>query len=308
MIRSRQSGFIAALAAMGALLAACGGGGSNSSGSATGALTIATKDFTENRVMGVMAKKLLEKKGFTVKLTEISGNAAIRTGLTSAQYDGYYEYIGTAEADVFHLTQFVSDPVAAVAKLNELDASNKVQWLPAAAKFEDADVLLVKDTAKYGDTMTKLAAYEKGHPDTLWCIQQEFKSRPIGMPLLQSAYGLVVPDQKINPLKEALAVKSLASADSGRCEVAQGFSTDANIKVLGLTIVKDDKAVTPSQSFAPAFLKATVDKYPSIKDALQPIVDNFTTDDSIQMQKDIDVDHKNIDTVVEAYLKAKGAL
>src|SRR3979490_111094 len=176
MIRSRRKPFLAALAGLAFVLAACGGGGSTSSGSSGttgGTLNLAFKNFSENSIMAQMTKILLEKHGYTVNLKEIAGNASIRAGLETKQYDGYWEYLGTGLVDVHNVTDssVIGDSAKAVSKLNELDSAKGIVGLDPASKFNDPDVLVVKssDTGKYGSTMTELATYVKANPSTKLC-------------------------------------------------------------------------------------------------------------------------------------------
>jgi osmoprotectant transport system substrate-binding protein len=312
-VKLRHKAFMAAVAGMTLLISACGGGGGSTSGSGGngGPISIATKNFTENRIMGVFTKLLLEKKGhgFTVTLKEISGNASVRDGLTGGQYDGYWEYLGTGLIDVFKQTETIADPVAAVAKLNQLDAPNKITWLPAVQNFNDPDVLLVKDTAKYGTTFSQLATYLAANPRTKVCLQAEFLTRGAGLPAIQAKYTLPAASSlNIQTLNESLAVQSLSQGGSNDCQVAQGFGTDARIKANGLTVLKDDKGALPNDSFSLSIKKETLDKYPSIKDILDPLLKNFSTDDSIAVQKKVDVDKQNIEVVATEYLKSKGLI
>src|SRR5438309_1713068 len=110
------------------VLAACGGGGSTTSGSGGGTLNLAFKNFSENSIMATMTKLLLEQHGYTVNLKEIAGNASIRAGLESKQYDGYWEYLGTGLVDIDSVTDtsIIGDPAKAAAKLNELDAAKGI--------------------------------------------------------------------------------------------------------------------------------------------------------------------------------------
>ena len=81
------------------LLSACGGS-SKSSGSGT--VTIGTKNFPEEFILGQLYKQALEAKGFTVKYKEnIGSTELIQTSLTSGRIDMYPEYTGVIVQDVF---------------------------------------------------------------------------------------------------------------------------------------------------------------------------------------------------------------
>jgi osmoprotectant transport system substrate-binding protein len=310
MIRSHQKRFIAALAAMTAVITACGSSSSGQSGSGGGPLTIAVKDFSENSLLGDMAKLLLEKKGYTVTLKQISGNTSIRDGLTSKQYDGYFEYLGTGLEDVHKYKTPIGDPQKAVDKLNELDGPNSIVWVDPTPKFNDPDVLTIRqtDVSTYGSTMTALAAYANAHKDLRFCLQDQFMIREAGYKALVNTYGFPPQDQiKLTQEKESIALQDLAAKPS-KCDVSQGFGTDPHIDTLSLQVVKDDKHALPFDGFALSILKSTLDAHPNIKDIIKPMTDIFTTADSKDLQKQVDVDKKDEIGVAKAYLKSKGLL
>src|ERR671915_418983 len=82
-----------------------GGGGQEASESADmpgegkPAVTLGTKDFTEEVVLGERYKQALEAKGYTVNLKKnIGATEIIDKALTSDEIDGYPEYLGVAVA------------------------------------------------------------------------------------------------------------------------------------------------------------------------------------------------------------------
>ena len=82
-----------------------GGGGSSSSASADQpgkgkpAITIGTKDFTEEFVLGELYARALRAKGYKVNLKRnIGATEIVDKALTSKQIDAYPEYTGVALA------------------------------------------------------------------------------------------------------------------------------------------------------------------------------------------------------------------
>src|SRR3954470_6071475 len=117
----RRRGLVAvlfALAALALFVAGCGGsdekGGSSSAGSSSASsgaaaqprqgkppITIGTKDFTEEFVLGELYKQALEAKGYTVNLKRNIGPTEITDkALTSKRIDAYPEYTGITTAVV----------------------------------------------------------------------------------------------------------------------------------------------------------------------------------------------------------------
>src|ERR671924_303551 len=78
-----------------------GGQASNQPGKGKPTVTLGTKDFTEEFVLGELYKQALEAKGYTVNLKKnIGSTEIIDTALTSGQIDGYPEYLGVTVAVV----------------------------------------------------------------------------------------------------------------------------------------------------------------------------------------------------------------
>src|SRR5690349_20338196 len=113
MIHGRSRAVLALLAAVAAIAAGCGSsnnsssggsgpsGGSSSSSSQPGkgkpAITLGTKDFTEEFVLGHLYQQALQAKGYTVNLKEnIGATEIVDKALTSHQIDAYPEYTGVS--------------------------------------------------------------------------------------------------------------------------------------------------------------------------------------------------------------------
>src|SRR6188472_240690 len=107
---------LSTLAALALFVAGCGGSDSSSSSSSSGggssassdqpgkgkpAVTIGTKDFTEEFILGELYAQALKAKGYTVNLKKNIGATEITDkALTSKQIDAYPEYTGITTAVV----------------------------------------------------------------------------------------------------------------------------------------------------------------------------------------------------------------
>ena len=74
------------------------------------AVTLGTKDFTEEFILGELYKQALEAKGYTVNLKQnIGSTELIDTALTSGKIDVYPEYTGAILAVTFHQNDAAED-------------------------------------------------------------------------------------------------------------------------------------------------------------------------------------------------------
>src|SRR3954467_5055261 len=124
-----------------------GGGGSSSSASADQpgkgkpAITIGTKDFTEEFVLGELYARALRAKGYKVNLKRnIGATEIVDKALTSKQIDAYPEYTGVALAVTFGknvLTKSAEDTAQRVKKLYE----DRGQVVSDVTPFQDVDAV-----------------------------------------------------------------------------------------------------------------------------------------------------------------------
>lgn len=93
-------------------------------------LKIGAKGFTENILAGEITKQYFEAKGVTSQLTSGMGSNVVRQAILSRQIDLYWEYTGPALVN-YHKTPGIPR-AQMVAKLNELDGPNGVEWLESS--------------------------------------------------------------------------------------------------------------------------------------------------------------------------------
>ena len=131
-------------------------------------ITIGTKNFPEEFILGELYKQALEAKGFKVDYKEnIGSTEVIQTALTSGKIDMYPEYTGVIVQDVFHKTNSPKTAAATYALAKKLEAA-KGYTLLNATPFYDTDVLAVTNATakKYGLTtisdLKKVGAFKLG--------------------------------------------------------------------------------------------------------------------------------------------------
>ena len=137
---------IPALLLTGALtLAACGGddaGGGGSAGGGEGgtdvdlsgvALSVGSKEFTEQLVLGQVVVQALEAAGADVEdKTNLTGTSVVRQALESGEIDLYYEYTGTGWITILGETEPVPGAQEQFDAVKEADAANDITWFARA--------------------------------------------------------------------------------------------------------------------------------------------------------------------------------
>jgi osmoprotectant transport system substrate-binding protein len=273
-------------------------------------ITLGGKNFTEQYLLPELAKALLEKNGFKVELkTGLPTNMARKAVLTG-EVDFYYEYTGTAYT-VFYKQddpEIMSDPQKVYNWVKEKDEEEGLVWLPPV-KLNNTYTLMMKkpQAEKLGITsISDLAAYVAKNPDDLIVgVGTEFWNRPDGFKKLAKVYGLNVPFDNIKKMSLGLAYQALKDE---QINVGMGFATDGRIAAFNFVNLEDDKQYFPVYNPAPVVRQEILDKYPEIKNILQPLAENLDTSEMQTMNKAVDVEHKSEPNVAQDWLKGKGLL
>ena len=292
----RGRGLVAALLTLAALalfVAGCGGddnGGGSSSSSSSGSssaaaaqpgkgkppITIGTKDFTEEFVLGELYKQALEAKGYTVNLKRNIGPTEITDkALTSKQIDAYPEYTGIT--------------TAVVAKDDKLSPTKEDTAREAKAFAQKNNLKSVAD-------LKNLPSFSLG-------ARPEFKSRNTGLVGMRKQYG--IENAKFKQLALGLQYQAL---DKGDVDSANVFSTDSQLASGKYTVLQDPKGVFGFQQVYFVIDKAKYDalggqQFASVIDSVNKLLTNPAMQ---SMNAAVDLDKKDPAAVAGQFLKANG--
>lgn len=300
-----------------AAVAACGGGSEDkvdaSAGSLTSqvdlkgvSITVGSKQFTEQVVLGNMLVQTLKAAGATVKdQTKLTGTDVVRKALESGEVDVYYEYTGTGWINILKNTKPVPGAEAQFEAVKKADEKNGVVWLaPAEANNTYAIAANADAVAKHGvKTVSDYAALAKKDPAAAaLCTASEFITRDDGLPGLEKTYGFDLPTANVKQLDFGLVYQQVGKGEA--CDFAVVFATDGQIVGKKLTVLEDDKGFFPSYNIAISIRK---DIYEKKKDAFDKLFAGLSAKLSGKKMTDlnaaVDVDGKPVARVVTDFLK-----
>lgn len=311
------------MVAIPAVLAACGGGNSGgsststttgsgsgcpsatTSGSGNGAsVSIGSKSFAEEELLATMTQQVLQAKGFNVTYTFQAADQAIGTALTSGTIDMYWQYTGTELGTYLNLTGFPTDPNQAFDFVKQKDAARGICWY-ANTPFDDTNGVAVKssDTATLGATLGDFGKYLTAHPNTKVCILSEFRTRPDGLPGLESKYGWPASANYID-----VATTAESSIAKGDCAAGEVFTTDSAIQANNLTVLKDDKNLFPPDNAGLLIRQDVAQKYPLIAGLMTPVAAKLTTSTMVSLNAMVEVQNQKVSDVAHTWLVQNGFL
>jgi osmoprotectant transport system substrate-binding protein len=287
-----------------------GGGGTGSSsssdeqpGAGKPAVTIGTKDFTEEFVLGNLYAQALEAKGFKVNLKEnIGATEIIDKALTSGQIDGYPEYTGVSLSVVAKDDTLAKSPEETQQLVKDF-YEKRGQAVSDATPFQDTDAIATtKEFAEKNNL--KSVADLKGIPPFTLGARPEFKNRFNGLKGMAQVYG-VKDNVKFKQLALGLQYPSL---DKGDVDTVNVFSTDAQLASGKYTVLEDPEGVFGFQN---VYFVINKDKLAELGgDDFMTVINDvnklLTEDAMTSMNAAVDLDKKKPAEVTKAFLDANG--
>ncbi len=300
---------VTALALVGGL-AACGsddsGGDTTAATAASGqpgkgkpGVTLGTKNFTEQFVLGQLYKQALEAKGFTVELKQNIGSTEIADkALRSGQIDLYPEYIGIFNTAVAGDTTTYTTVEEAYAAGKDYAEAHGYTLLPLTP-FTDVDALAVKPDYAAEHDLESVADL-KGIAGLKLGAAPEFRKRETGLVGLARVYGIT--DVTFFPLTIGLQYQAL---DGGKIDVADVFTTDGQLQKGDYVVLTDPKHIFGFQNVAPIVSTDVLEAQgPAFQQTIEAVDAKLTTEAMQQMNAAVDIDKQSPADVAEQFLAA----
>ena len=296
-----------------------GGGGGNVGGSEAGQkvrlsdleISVCSKEFTEQKILGQIAIQALEAAGATVEdRTGLAGTDAAREALTSGENDAYWEYTGTGWITLLGHTEPISDSQKQYEAVAEEDLkTNRIRWLePAPANNSFAIAVRSEAAGVLGVTsLSELGVLAQLRPeDATLCAASEFLKREDGLPGVERAYDFELPNDNIVELEEDRIYGAIDEGD--QCNFGEVFITDGRIKALDLTVLEDDERFFPFYNPSLNVRKDVIDEYPGIADVLAPISDKLDNETLQRLNAVVEMDGESEEAVARQFLRENGLL
>jgi osmoprotectant transport system permease protein len=264
-------------------------------------ITIGTKDFTEQRILGELLVQQIENKtDLNANLLDLRGTFLCHEALKAGEIDGYVEYTGTAWTGILE-----QKPLNDVSKVYDgmkqmyHDKFNVKVMSPLGFENTFALVIRKEDAQKYQlKTISDASQYT---PQWKAAFGAEFLSREDGYPGLAKIYNLKF---KQPPQEMDLGLLYQALKDK-KVDLVVGNSTDGLIPKLNLLVLNDDKKYFPPYQAVPIFKQETLTKYPEIETAIAPLLNLISAEEMQQLNYQVDEEAKPVKQVVTQFLQQK---
>jgi len=288
-------------------LVACGSDNSSddsSTGDASGELTIGSKNFTEQIVLGEIYAQALESAGYTVKTDLNLGSETVALkALRAGEISGYPEYISTALTSFYKTApeDVPGDPDEAFAKVKAEAAKDGLVAFPQTP-FASANAvgMLTSKAEELG--VTKISDLEGQSEDLMLYGSPECRQRIDCLLGLQENYGL---DPQFTPVDIGLRYEVL---DKGQADLSILFTTDAQLGASDkYTILEDDLGVLPAGNVTFLTTQEVIDKAgPQYQETIEEVQSGLTVKVMQELDARVDIDKEEASAVAADYLKASG--
>jgi osmoprotectant transport system substrate-binding protein len=314
--RLPRAALLAALAAVALLLAACSSSSSSTSGSgSTGSssssssssnvgngrsVTLGTKNFTEEFIVGALYQQALQAKGYKVVYKpNIGATEVVDKALTSGQIDAYPEYTGESAVTVGGINTTVTSAQQEYDLAKNFYAK-RGQSMSAMTPFFDTDAIAVTKAyaAKYG---LKTTADLKKIPHFTLGARPEFQGREQGAVGIQKDYG--VKNFTFKSLALGLQYQAL---DSGAINAADVFTTDPQLASGKYVVLTDPKHIFGFQNVALVINTKKLNQLggQQFMNIINQVNALLTTPAITAMNKAVAIDKQDPQTVAKTFLSA----
>jgi osmoprotectant transport system substrate-binding protein len=295
-----------------ALTAATSGCGSDGDGGKSKRLpgagkpevTLATKNFTEQYVLGELYSQALREKGFTVALKENVGSSEIvDKALVAGTIDMYPEYTGVIAQE---LAQNHRRPKTAEETYERAKAFQEKRGFavlePTPGFDADANAVRPETARKYGLKTTadlkKLGRFRYGAP-------AENRTRFQGAVGMRRVYGL--KDLVFVPLP---IERRFSALDSGRIDVAAVFTTEGQLtQKRKYVLLTDPKGIFGFQNIVPVVNERVLEEQgPEFESTLNAVSAKLTNEALQGMNGAVDLEKREPEDVAREFLRANGLL
>ena len=303
------------------LLTACGNVGSSSSDSGSGSggggtqaggkgptITVGSKNFTEEYILGNMYADALQANGFRVVRKINLGSVQINDqALQRGQIDVYPEYTGTSLETVLDYKGKAPDTpekTYQTAKKLYAQRSPSDTVLQPAPYNNTYGIFVTKSAAKKYNLKT-LADLAKASPKLTFLSFSEFQNRSDGYPNMKKNYPFKFKNiKKVNSIGGPI----YQGVQRGDGDVGVGFTTDGQLSSSDLVVMKDPKNIWPYYYPAPIVRTDVLKKHPKIKDVLNKVSKTLSVETMRKLNAKVDIDHKDPADVAKQYLQDEGIL
>lgn len=263
-------------------------------------LTVGSKNFTEQWILGELAAQQLERKLHisVERQLNLGGTMLTQEALVAGQIDLYPEYTGTALESILK-EQPGGDRHNVFARVkSEYQRRFHLVWLPPLG-FNDTFAMVVRsaDAKALGEPSLSGAAARQWRLG----VGYEFLTRPDGLQKIDQVYRFrwqgTPKTMDLGLLYQAL--------EQNQIDMAAANSTDAQLTEDKYMQLTDNSHAFPPYDACFVVRQQTLEATPGAREALTLLSGQITEQQMRQLNREVDVDHRDVGEVVRDFLRTR---
>lgn len=273
-------------------------------GNSQNTITVGSKNFTEQIIMGNMLASLIEKNTNlkVVRKLNLGGTDVAFNALKSGNVDMYVEYTGTALVDILKKPVQKNPNTVYNEVKKDFKDNYKLDWLDPLGFNNTYTLAMEPSTAKKYNINTFSDLAKVSNTLSLGCTM-EFTNRPDGYPGLKKAYNMNF--KSVKGMDTGLRYPAI---QKNNVDVIDAFLTDGMLEAFKLKVLKDDKNFFPPYYAAPLVREQTLKKHPELKSLLNKLSGQINDETMRNLNYKVDKLGEDPKTVADDFLKSKGLI
>ena len=275
-------------------------------------LTLASKNFTEQRILSAITVQYLRAKGFQVEPKTNLATVITRNAMINKQIDMTWEYTGTSLIIFNHINKRMT-PQETYDTVKKLDAKLGLVWLQPADMNNTYAFAMQRQRAEKEQirTMSQLVAkveqVRKTDPKHNWLLglDLEFAGRSDGLKPMQALYDMPLDRPQIRQMDPGLVYNAIRD---GVVDAGLVYTTDGRVKGFDLQVLEDDKGYFPSYAVTPVVRADVLQNTPGLEEALNTLSKQFNNQVITELNARVDIDYQTPQQVADAFLKQRGLI
>ena len=269
-------------------------------------ITVGSKNFTEQKVLGEIYAQALEAAGYKVKKSlDLGDEKTAQKALKQGEIDGYPEYTGTALLSLCDVStdDIPKDPAQAFDETKACFAKDGLTAYPPTPFTSSNEVAVTQETADRLK-LQKISDLKGPDKDLTLYGSPECRERTDCLLGLQQTYGLDF--KKFTPVDIALRHEVLKRGDD---IVSIVFTTDPQNKRENLVLLEDDKGMFPPYNSTFVVRDEVAEKAgEDLAKVLDQVQAGLTDEVMQELNARVDLDKEPASDVATAYLTESNLL
>lgn len=279
------------------MVAGCGGDSAQK-------VTVGSKNFTENIVLGEIMAQLIEAKTDIEvdRKLNLGGTLVAWEALKKGDLDLYADYTGTGLMAILQ-KEVMYDPDEVYNLVQkEYNELYQIKWLETFGLNNTYTTAVPREMAEEYN-LVKTSDLQPYAKDLTFCAEQEFFNRDDGYDGYVKTYGLEYKDTKA--IETNLKYQAVGEK---KVDVIDAFATDGELITYDMVILEDDKGFFPPYHCAPVVRMDTLEKYPDLEEVLNLLGGQISDNEMQQLNYQVKEQKQDVAEVAAKFLEDKGLI